>query len=205
MYNQPIGKELYLLANYNNILHPLVKASITSRGIVVMGLTQTHKGMYTHAEKYAEIEGRQIDKTRGHLHFYDTTAPLNEYDRRVVSLGGQNGLRGGCSSTPPLDDLKGYMLICGLGFSVNEVLNTKIKNKYLKKSHFIFNLDNYSQEQLYIDTYLFDTGNKPFANEVISIDSSGNSVITNYEPTYDLQRFDYTDYSPNIIFTVRTH
>jgi ribosomal protein L14E/L6E/L27E len=205
MYNYLVGKAIYLLAKNGNNLHPLVKVSTSKRGIIVMGLTPTHKGMYTHAEKYAELSGNKIDKTRGHLHFYDTTAPLNEYDKTVLALGGKAGLRGGCSSTPPLDDLKGYMYVCGLGFSLNEVRNTKAKAKYLKETHFIIDLNDYKNKHIYVDTYLYDKGNRKYVEGMITKDEKGEMQMVEYIPKYDLQRFDYIENSPNIIFTLRTN
>ena len=151
---------LYLLGSRAGSTFPLTKVIADTRGIKVCGLSDSHKGQYVHAERYAEGAFGQLDRTQGHLHFRDSRAVASWQDEAYADAGARAGTRGGCSSTPPLDDLSGYLPLVTLGFSLHSIAGGSVKQRYRRARCLAVDLDEYPHDFLQVEVLLEGFGSK---------------------------------------------
>ena len=159
MYNHE-KETIYLLVKKGAKTFPLVKVVADTKGIKVFGLSLSHKGQYVHAEKYAESEDGALDKSCGHLHFRDTRAIRNWQDEAMQASGRKPGIRGGCQSIPPLDDLGGYLPLVTLGFAVSQITGQVVKQKYYKDCYFLVDFDDFTGSRVCVEVLLKGQGRK---------------------------------------------
>jgi hypothetical protein len=169
MYNY-IKETLYLLGSREGNIFPLIKVIADAKGVKVCGLSASHKGQYAHAEKYAQDERGEIDTTQGHLHFRDSQAAQNWRDDVYADVGGRSGIRGGCSSIPPLDNLGGYLPIVTLGFSLPEMVEKEVRQRYRRAYCLMADLNNYPSDFLQVEVLLEGSGKQ----QLFSVFERGN-------------------------------
>ncbi len=173
---------IYLLGSKSSNVFPLVKVVADTRGIKIYGQSAAQKGQEAHAERWAEDECGRLDKTHGHLHLRDDKAIENWQDETYKECGARPGVRGGCQTIPPLEELGGYLSIVTWGYRLKDAMSQKAKPKHYKQHYLEIDLDDFASESLYVEVLLKGYGSKVIFSNIESGNIWRSVVFDKKEP-----------------------